>query len=127
LKHYVTAGFSPAVESSILLGGRISARAAGRRPLRQPGRPTLQFVAGAAALSSYDPANLKPLVILMGLACALLSLPAEPALHVPSGFNIRPVAGPPEVGFPMFATLDDQRRLYVTESSGNDLYVELND
>ena len=127
MKHYVTAGFSPAVESSILLGGRISARAAGRRPLRQPGRPTLQFVAGAAALSSYDPANLKPLVILMGLACALLSLPAEPALHVPSGFNIRPVAGPPEVGFPMFATLDDQRRLYVTESSGNDLYAELND
>ena len=45
-------------------------------------------------------------------------------LQVPEGFAIERVSGP-EVHFPMFATLDDQRRLYVTESSGQDLYAEL--
>jgi glucose/arabinose dehydrogenase len=45
-------------------------------------------------------------------------------LNVPPGFEVMSVAGP-EVRFPMFATLDDQGRLYVTESSGQDLYAEL--
>jgi putative heme-binding domain-containing protein len=49
----------------------------------------------------------------------------EPTLQVPPGFVITRVAGPPEVNFPMFATLDNQGRLYVTESSGGDLYDEL--
>ncbi len=46
------------------------------------------------------------------------------SLNVPPGFEIRSVGGP-EVRFPMFATLDDKGRLYVTESSGQDLYAEL--
>src|SRR5580765_1605590 len=46
-------------------------------------------------------------------------------LQVPDGFKIERVAGPPEINFPMFATLDDKGRLYVTESSGGDLYDEL--
>ncbi len=45
-------------------------------------------------------------------------------LHVPPDFSIERVSGP-EVRFPMFAALDDRRRLYVTESSGKDLYAEL--
>ncbi|HTL17797.1 MAG TPA: PVC-type heme-binding CxxCH protein, partial [Patescibacteria group bacterium] len=50
---------------------------------------------------------------------------AEPVLHVPAGFTIQKVAGPPEIHFPMFGTLDEKRRLYITESSGGDLYAEL--
>ncbi|MBV8882297.1 MAG: HEAT repeat domain-containing protein [Planctomycetaceae bacterium] len=40
----------------------------------------------------------------------------------PQGWTIRKVA---ESTFPMFATFDDRGRLYVTESSGGDLYLEL--
>ena len=52
--------------------------------------------------------------ILVGSAAGAASL------NVPPGFEITSVGGP-EVRFPMFATLDDQGRLYVTESSGEDL------
>jgi glucose/arabinose dehydrogenase len=45
--------------------------------------------------------------------------------HVPEGFVIEQVAGEPEVVFPMFATFDDRGRLFVAESSGLDLYAEL--
>jgi putative heme-binding domain-containing protein len=41
---------------------------------------------------------------------------------VPEGFSISKVA---DATFPMFATFDDRGRLYVTESSGGDLYLEL--
>ena len=41
---------------------------------------------------------------------------------VPAGFTLQKAA---ESAFPMFATFDDRGRLYVTESSGGDLYVEL--
>src|SRR6185503_11559262 len=41
---------------------------------------------------------------------------------VPEGFSITKAA---ESTFPMFATFDDRGRLYVTESSGGDLYLEL--
>ena len=50
---------------------------------------------------------------------------AAPQLQVPVGFSIEKVAGPTAIHFPMFGTLDDKGRLYVTESSGGDLYAEL--
>jgi putative membrane-bound dehydrogenase-like protein len=49
----------------------------------------------------------------------------QPEFHLPPHFSIQQAAGPPEVHFPMFATLDDHRRLFITESSGGDLYAEL--
>lgn len=62
-------------------------------------------------------------------------LPAPPAViaaedgplapRVPEGYVIERVAGPEQVRFPMFATFDDRGRLFVTESSGGDLYAEL--
>ena len=64
------------------------------------------------------------LALSIALACALNQAPAEPNLQIPQGFSIQQVAGP-AVNFPMFATLDDKRRLFVTESSGGDLYAEL--
>jgi len=82
-------------------------------------------VAGIQPFCSYALPNLKPFAILLVLACPLPSVLAEPAFQVPAGFTIQRVAGPPAVSFPMFGTLDDKRRLYVTESSGNDLYAEL--
>ncbi|QDV37774.1 PVC-type heme-binding CxxCH protein [Tautonia plasticadhaerens] len=46
-------------------------------------------------------------------------------LRVPPGFSVERVAGEPLIRFPMFAAWDDRGRLYVAESSGNDLYEEL--
>ncbi len=48
-----------------------------------------------------------------------------PRLRVPPGFVIEKVAGEPDAVFPMFAAIDDRGRLFVTESSGLDLYKEL--
>src|SRR5690606_37601915 len=42
-----------------------------------------------------------------------------PVLHVPEGFSIELVAGPPLVERPITAAFDDQGRLYVAESSGS--------
>ncbi len=57
----------------------------------------------------------------MGLpAFALLLALQDP--RVPEGYGIRKAA---ETRFPMFACLDERGRLYVTESSGGDLYLEL--
>jgi putative membrane-bound dehydrogenase-like protein len=52
---------------------------------------------------------------------------AKPAhrLRVPPGFVVEKVAGEPAIVFPMFAAFDDRGRLFVTESSGLDLYKEL--
>src|SRR5687768_159857 len=47
------------------------------------------------------------------------------ALKAPENFSIELVAGAPAVKFPMFACFDDRGRLYVAESSGNDLYAGL--
>jgi putative membrane-bound dehydrogenase-like protein len=52
---------------------------------------------------------------------------AAPLPDVPDGFIIERVAGPPHIRFPMFAAFDDRGRLYITESSGGDLYQELID
>src|SRR5258706_828897 len=41
---------------------------------------------------------------------------------VPPGFTLQKAA---DATFPMFAAFDDRGRLYVTESSGGDLYAEL--
>lgn len=45
--------------------------------------------------------------------------------RLPDGFTIQSATDKPRVRFPMFATLDDNRRLFVAESSGLDLYEEL--
>src|SRR5437016_3588769 len=65
------------------------------------------------------------LASIVALVCSCFTAAAEPAFQVPSGFAIERAAGPPEISFPMFATLDDKGRLYVTGSSGGDLYDEL--
>lgn len=64
------------------------------------------------------------LTLAPGLAAPAAS-PNAPELRVPPGFSIRIVAGPPEVRFPMFGAFDDRGRLYIAESSGLDLYAEL--
>src|SRR5207248_1038254 len=50
---------------------------------------------------------------------------AAPRLVVRDGFIIEPASTDGQVSFPMFATFDDRGRLFVTESSGGDLYAEL--
>jgi putative membrane-bound dehydrogenase-like protein len=44
---------------------------------------------------------------------------------VPPGFVITKVAAESQIKFPMFATFEDRGRLFVTESSGGDLYAEI--
>ena len=46
-------------------------------------------------------------------------------LQTAPGFRVEQAAGPPAVRFPMFAAFDEGGRLYVAESSGGDLYDEL--
>src|SRR5262245_43760681 len=67
----------------------------------------------------------KSLASVATLLCGCIVTLAEPAFKVPAGFTIERVAGSPQIAFPMFAALDDKGRLYVTESSGGDLYAEL--
>src|SRR5262245_53080328 len=57
--------------------------------------------------------------------CLSVGVHSHAAFTVPSGFTIAKVAGDPEVRFPMFAAFDDKGRLFVTESSGGDLYKEI--
>lgn len=45
-------------------------------------------------------------------------------LHVPQGFEITRVVAPELVSYPMFATLDNQGRLFVIESSGKTTSTE---
>src|SRR5262245_31833895 len=65
------------------------------------------------------------LVCPLGLATSANAQQTDPHLLSPPDFVIERVAGEPQIRFPMFATFDDQRRLYVAESSGLDLYAEL--
>ena len=45
--------------------------------------------------------------------------------QAPAGFAVTRAAAPDALRYPMFACFDDQGRLYVAESSGQDLYAEL--
>ena len=54
----------------------------------------------------------------------LLLLLAAQDPRVPEGFAVEKLSVP-DLKFPMFACFDDRGRLYVTESSGGDLYLEL--
>ena len=67
--------------------------------------------------------------LLAGIVAGLLEGPAfgeEPSgLVVPPGYAIQKVAGAPEIHFPMFGAIDERGRLFVAESSGLDLYAEL--
>src|SRR5215510_774570 len=67
-----------------------------------------------------------PALFLSGfVACSFASHAASPSFKLPEGFGIQRVAAPPQIQFPMFGTLDDHGHLYVAESSGLDLYAEL--
>lgn len=48
-----------------------------------------------------------------------------PAFVLPPGYTIEKAAGEPAIQFPMFAAFDETGRLFVAESSGLDLYAEL--
>jgi putative membrane-bound dehydrogenase-like protein len=68
-----------------------------------------------------------PMSVLLGFVICLLG---EAVLHaaefrVPQGFTIESATDQARVRFPMFAALDDEGRLFVAESSGLDLYEEL--
>src|SRR5262249_17152984 len=45
----------------------------------------------------------------------------QPEFHVPPGFVVEKVAGPPLVRYPLFACFDDRGRLFVAEGTGTNL------
>src|SRR5688500_770024 len=55
--------------------------------------------------------------------CLAASPPAHgaPEIDVPEGYSVELVAAPPLVAHPMMAAFDDRGRLYVAESSGENL------
>jgi hypothetical protein len=73
-------------------------------------------------------------VLLVGLSKAIISCTTEKVvgsshlqangLHVPDGFVIEQATPPGMVTFPYFATLDNQGRLFVVESSGKTTSTE---
>jgi putative membrane-bound dehydrogenase-like protein len=67
--------------------------------------------------------------IIACLSAAATSVVPQPAAaqgnKVPEGFLIEKVADAPDVVFPMFACFDDHGRLFVAESSGEDLYAAM--
>jgi putative heme-binding domain-containing protein len=71
-------------------------------------------------------ARLRELRVFVSSCLILSSTTLAAAPTAPQGFSIQKVS-PNETSFPMFATLDDRGRLFVTESSGLDLYKELTD
>jgi hypothetical protein len=73
---------------------------------------------------------LRPGTLACFILAAVIPLPTpaaekSPRLRVPEGFVIEKVAGEPDVVFPRFAVFDDRGRLFMAESSGLDLYAEL--
>src|ERR1051325_10556517 len=69
--------------------------------------------------------SLRLLLIFSLCFATVTGLRISATLNVPEGFSISPAAKPSALTFPMFAALDDRGRLFVTESSGGDLYGDL--
>src|SRR5687768_3356963 len=63
--------------------------------------------------------------VLMLLFCASAACAAQPKLIAPSGFEVLRATEADAVRFPMFGAIAEDGRLFVTESSGGDLYEEL--
>jgi len=67
--------------------------------------------------------------ITLSIALITWNSPADAAgelpLRVPPGFVIERAVAETDLVFPMFAVFDDRGRLFVTESSGLDLYAEI--
>src|SRR4029434_1555317 len=70
---------------------------------------------------------MRSLPVAVVLALAWIPARAQPAPQpkVPDGFTVERIVPEGAVRFPMFACFDDAGRLFVTESSGLDLYSEL--
>src|SRR5215212_294075 len=66
-----------------------------------------------------------PVVVAVLAAQSVTARADEPVFRVPDGFVVEKVAGAPTIRFPMFAAFDERGRLFVAESSGGDLYDEL--
>src|SRR4051794_24495550 len=64
-------------------------------------------------------------VVLLALICIPSRAEPAPQPEVPDGFTVERIVAEGTVRFPMFACFDDAGRLFVTESSGLDLYAEL--
>lgn len=71
--------------------------------------------------------TIRPLAraFVLGVLLLVSSSDAASRFDLPEGFQIENVVPPGAVRFPMFAAFDEAARLYLAESSGLDLYEEL--
>jgi putative heme-binding domain-containing protein len=66
-----------------------------------------------------------PVAVVLALASTAARGQSAPPPKVPGGYTAERIVPENSVRFPMFACFDDAGRLFVTESSGLDLYAEL--
>src|SRR5690606_29538312 len=65
------------------------------------------------------------LLLIFQIGCSLEKEDGSSDFHIPDGFTIEPAVSPDLISFPMFATFDDQGRLFLFESTGpNDMSMD---
>ncbi|MDZ4783461.1 MAG: PVC-type heme-binding CxxCH protein [Planctomycetia bacterium] len=107
-----------------IVNGKINFRSTNLRQLGADGKSWQPLTHGRIALQAefaevyYRNIEIRPIED-RPLQAAIV----PPAVHVPAGFEVTQVAGPPQVEYPTLACLDDQGRLYVSEGAAvNDPY-----
>jgi putative membrane-bound dehydrogenase-like protein len=107
-----------------IVNGHVNFRSTNLRQLSADGKTWQPLTHGRIALQAeYAEVFYRNIEICPIKEGPLLAPVVPPSLHVPQGFEITQVAGPPLVEYPMLACLDDQGHLYVSEGAGvNDPY-----
>jgi putative membrane-bound dehydrogenase-like protein len=82
-------------------------------------------VAGNFPVEFANSMPLRSIAIVVSFLLITTSELRSAELKVPEGFTLQQAAHDPQIRFPMFGALDEQGRLFVAESSGLDLYDEL--
>lgn len=101
---------------TVSTGGKFKREVVGRILLAAGVREVTFFPSGKSCRNGLCKLKQIELVPVANLATVAPQQPVE--LHVPEGFEVQHVAGPPLTSHPMLAAFDNRGRLFVTESTG---------
>lgn len=101
---------------TVSTGGEFKREVVGRILLAAGVREVTFFPSGKSCRNGLCKLKQIELVPVASLATTAPQQPVE--LHVPEGFEVQHVAGPPLTSHPMLAAFDNRGRLFVTESTG---------
>lgn len=101
---------------TVSTGGKFKREIVGRILLAAGVREVTFFPSGKSCRNGLCKLKQIELVPVASLATVAPQQPVE--LHVPEGFEVQHVAGPPLTSHPMLAAFDNRGRLFVTESTG---------